>query len=182
VTTQLIFLYGPPGVGKLTVAKELASLTGYKVFHNHLTFDLAAALFEPFSRPFGVLCDELRMRTFAIAAEQGLEGLIFTFVYAYPHDDGFVDRVREVIEAAGGRVRFVQLVCQSEELMARVQAPDRRQFGKLSSPETLAEVLTQWDLDTPVTGSDTLRIDNTEMSPSEVARRIVEGLGLERGA
>ena len=31
-----LFLYGAPAVGKLTVAKELADLTGYKLFHNHL--------------------------------------------------------------------------------------------------------------------------------------------------
>jgi tRNA uridine 5-carbamoylmethylation protein Kti12 len=31
---KLIFLYGPPAVGKLTVAQELVTLTGYKLFHN----------------------------------------------------------------------------------------------------------------------------------------------------
>ncbi len=34
---QLVFLYGPPGVGKLTVGNALSALTGYKLFHNHLT-------------------------------------------------------------------------------------------------------------------------------------------------
>jgi hypothetical protein len=76
---KLIFIYGSPAVGKLTVAKELASITGYKISHNHLTFDLASSLFDPFSRPFGVLCEELRLKTFEIAARCGLEGMIFTF-------------------------------------------------------------------------------------------------------
>jgi replication-associated recombination protein RarA len=43
---NLIFLYGPPGVGKLTVAQELAGMTGYKLFHNHLTVDLVYAVFD----------------------------------------------------------------------------------------------------------------------------------------
>ena len=33
---KLVFIYGPPAVGKLTVAKELAALTGFKVFHNQV--------------------------------------------------------------------------------------------------------------------------------------------------
>jgi tRNA uridine 5-carbamoylmethylation protein Kti12 len=34
---KLIFISGMPAVGKLTVAQELAKLTGYRPFHNHLT-------------------------------------------------------------------------------------------------------------------------------------------------
>jgi replication-associated recombination protein RarA len=37
---KLILLYGPPAVGKLTIAKEIARLTGFKLFHAHLTSDL----------------------------------------------------------------------------------------------------------------------------------------------
>lgn len=33
---RLIFIYGLPATGKLTVAQELAKRTGYKLFHNHL--------------------------------------------------------------------------------------------------------------------------------------------------
>ena len=37
---KLIFIYGLPATGKLTVAVELAAMTGYKLFHNHLVVDL----------------------------------------------------------------------------------------------------------------------------------------------
>ena len=37
---KLIVIYGPPAAGKLTVAKELSKLTGFKVLHNHITIDL----------------------------------------------------------------------------------------------------------------------------------------------
>ena len=60
---KLVFLYGPPGVGKLTVGKELSAMTGYPLFHNHLVFDLVAALFEPFTPSFIRVCDDLRIKT-----------------------------------------------------------------------------------------------------------------------
>lgn len=43
---ELVVIYGAPGVGKLTVARELARKTGYKLFHNHLTVDLVKSLFD----------------------------------------------------------------------------------------------------------------------------------------
>jgi hypothetical protein len=175
---KLVFLYGPPAVGKLTVAKELAAITGYKVFHNHLTFDLASELFEPLSKAFSVLCDELRFRTFELAAQLGLEGMVFTFCYAYPHDNAFVDRVRQIIVSAGGEVCFVQLVADLAELKRRVVAPDRRSFGKLCSLKGLEDVASRWDLETPTPDSGTLRIDNTRIPPPEVVRQIVEHFGL----
>ena len=42
---RLVFVYGPPGVGKLTVARELAGRTGFKLLPNHLTANLASALY-----------------------------------------------------------------------------------------------------------------------------------------
>ena len=41
---RLVVLYGPPGVGKLTVGTELSELTGFKLFHNHLTVNLVTSV------------------------------------------------------------------------------------------------------------------------------------------
>ncbi len=90
---RLVFLYGPPAVGKLTVAKALARLTGYKVFHNHLTIDLVESIFDWGTRPFWALVDKYRLELVETAARENIPGLVFTFVYAKPNDDGFVRRV-----------------------------------------------------------------------------------------
>ena len=49
---RLIFIYGMPATGKLTVARELARITGFNVFHNHLVVDLLLSIFEFGSKPF----------------------------------------------------------------------------------------------------------------------------------
>jgi broad-specificity NMP kinase len=76
---NLLFLYGPPGVGKLTVARELAARTNYKLFHNHLTVDLVYAVFDFKTRPFIELRDKIWMMVFQKAKEEKVAGLIFTF-------------------------------------------------------------------------------------------------------
>ena len=43
---DLVFLFGPPAVGKLTVARAPAARTGLKLFHNHLVLDAITAVFD----------------------------------------------------------------------------------------------------------------------------------------
>jgi broad-specificity NMP kinase len=43
---KLIFIYGAPAVGKLTVANEIARQTNFKVFHNHLSIDCIEPIFD----------------------------------------------------------------------------------------------------------------------------------------
>ncbi len=38
---KLILIYGPEASGKLTVAGELAAITGNRVFHNHVSIEVA---------------------------------------------------------------------------------------------------------------------------------------------
>jgi hypothetical protein len=75
---KLVFLHGAPAVGKLTVARELAVLTGFRLFHNHLTVDLVSSLFPFGSEPFVLLREQIWLAAFAEAARNNLS-LIFTF-------------------------------------------------------------------------------------------------------
>ena len=75
---HLIFIHGPAASGKLTVARELAKLTGLPLFHNHLVVDAVAALFPFGSAPFVRLREETWLAAFREAAEAD-HSLIFTF-------------------------------------------------------------------------------------------------------
>ncbi len=69
---NLIFIHGSPAVGKLTVARELAKLTGFRLFHNHLTVDLVSSIFDFGSEPFVLLREQIWLAAFAEAARNEL--------------------------------------------------------------------------------------------------------------
>jgi hypothetical protein len=175
---KLIVIYGAPGVGKLTTARALADLTGFKLFHNHLTFDLVHALFDFPSPPFSDLSEKVRLATFEFAARAKLPGLIFTFVYAAPEDDGFVGRVIEVVEKEQGEIHFVRLHCDAAAHEQRVLAPERKAFGKITSVERLRGAQARWNFTAAVPLRESLEIDNSTLSAALAARRIVERFSL----
>jgi hypothetical protein len=176
---RLVFLYGPPGVGKLTVARELVALTGFKLFHNHLTVDLVAAVF-PWNAPtFWPLVQRFRRETFEEAAQQGVD-LIFTYVYAHPEDEPCVRELVEPILLRGGSVHFVQLTCARDELLARVANESRRAYRKLSDPVSLGRMLDQTNLLAPVPFAESLQIDTTHVLPTETAMQIATHYALPR--
>ena len=78
---KLVFIYGLPGTGKLTVARALAKLTGDRLFHNHLTVDLAASLFAHGSPEYMEYVRSLRLEAFARAAAAKVD-LVFMFWYS----------------------------------------------------------------------------------------------------
>jgi len=138
---KLMLLYGPPAVGKLTIAKELARLTGFKLFHAHLTSDLVEPLFPRGTPSFRKLVWDLRYAVFAEAAQAHLDGLIFTTVYGRGYREQFIARCRDVVAPFGGEVCFVHVYCQAETLRQRVVREDRKQYGKITSVELLNDTL-----------------------------------------
>src|SRR5262249_28884952 len=142
---KLILLYGPPAVGKLTIAKEISRLTGFKLFHAHLTSDLVEAIFPRSTPSFRKLAWDLRYAVFAEAAQAHLDGLIFTTVYGRGYREQFIARCIEVVAPFGGEVCFVHVHCQAETLRQRVVREDRKQYGKITSVELLNETLSNWE-------------------------------------
>jgi RNase adaptor protein for sRNA GlmZ degradation len=170
---RLIFIYGPPAAGKLTVSRELAALTGYKVFHNHLSIDCIEPIFEFGTAPFWRLVELIRIETIKEAARAGVN-LIYTFCYAKDQDDPHVEKILKAVEDNGGEVCFVLLVCDRTELERRVEQEDRREFGKANNREILNKLLDNYELFQPVNARESLIIDNTGLPASEVARQIAE--------
>jgi len=125
---KLIFLYGLPATGKLTVAQELAATTGYKVFHNHLAVDLLLSVFDFGTPRFVALREEIWLSVIEAACENGLLGLIFTFAPEATVRAEFISRLADLMARKGGEVEFVELTCPLEELKERMENPSRLKY------------------------------------------------------
>lgn len=174
---RLIFLHGLPGVGKLTVARELAKLTGFKIFHNHLSVDLVESIFEFGTLPFIDLREEIWLTVFKRVVAANLNGMIFTFAFDRTVRAEFIEKTQEVIERARGEVLFVELTCSTEELERRIEHPSRQRFGKISSAVQFRELQASGAFVDPGIPKNRLVLDTTELSASDAANSIVSKLG-----
>jgi hypothetical protein len=136
---HLVFIYGPPAAGKLTIARHLAARTGFSLFHNHLVVDAVHAVF-----PFGS-ADFIRLREmFWLETLQAACGddrsLIFTFQPEDTVAPDFASRVEAMVSDSGGRTTFVRLTLSLDGQLARLNNEDRENFGKLRDPELLRQL------------------------------------------
>lgn len=137
----LFLIHGAPATGKLTVAKELAALTGTPLVDNHAAIDIGRMVFGFAAPGFWDLVHDLRVTTLRGAARAGVPRLITTAAYCHPEDLPLVEEYERAVEPYAGVIKPIHLSCSEDTLMARVSAPDRVQRGKLSTQAALADYL-----------------------------------------
>ena len=167
-------LFGPPAVGKLTVARALAERTGLKLFHNHLVLDAITAVFDFRSPGYLRLRELFWLEAFATAAKEGIS-LVFTFMPETSLAPGFADRAGEAVERHGGRLRLVELTCGQDVQEARLDAPSRAAFAKLRSVKQMRELRAMGWLDYAMPPAE-LVVDTEELTPEAAAQRIQAAL------
>ena len=173
---NVIFLYGPPAAGKLTVAEKLSKLTGYKIYHNHLTVDFAIKIFPWGSAEYGELVTATRLKIVELAAKTKGRGLILTHCYGHPVDIPFIKKMCRIVKSADSRIYFYQIICDTDELFKRIGNRSRTGHQKIRSPKVLREVLKKFDLYTPIPGVKSLPVDTGKLSAIQAAKIIYEGI------
>jgi hypothetical protein len=175
---RLIVIHGPVASGKLTIAKDLAAMSGLDLFHNHMVVDLLLALF-PFGHPSFVRLREkiwLEVMSEAIGASQSL---VFTFAPERTVGVDFPSRLRDAVAAAGGEVAFVEVRCSDDVIEQRLEDASRAEYKKLSSLPLYRSLKQDGVFDYPPIASQCI-VDSARVTPSEAAATIIEVLGIER--
>ena len=168
---KFIIIHGAPAVGKLTTARCLERMTGFRVLHNHLTFNAARILFDIGDPPHIELHRELRLTMIEHAARSDLDGVILTLTYFEPESVPVMEEIKSVCENHQIALHSVFLHCQEEQLHQRVTQPDRTRNGKLDSSQKLGELLKRHEY-VPIPGLETLVIDTSSLSVEETSQFI----------
>src|SRR5258705_6720997 len=165
-------LCGLPGVGKLTIAKALARLRGYRVFHNHLVFDAVEALF-PFGSPaFIELRERLWLELLARAARERVGDIIFTIARDQSLRADFLITLVATLADAGARISCIELTCSVSELEQRLASADRAQFGKIRSVESFRQLSAAGAFPRFTMPVETISVDTMDMLPGEAAAAV----------
>lgn len=178
---KLIFIYGIPATGKLTVAQELAALSGYKLFHNHLAVDLLLSVFEFGSPQFVALREQIWLSVFESACQSQLPGLIFTFAPESTVRPEFISNTIEVITRNCGTLHFVELTCPFHELKQRIENPSRARYQKLASLSLFEKLRSEGAFEAFRMPKPAISIDTSVHTPAEAAA-IIARLGTMKAA
>lgn len=185
---HFLVLFGPPAVGKMAVGDEITRLTGLPLFHNHLSIEPVLRFFPFGSPPFRRLVDGFRRQLIDEVAGSELPGMVFTYVWDLddPDDAAFLDEICQRFELVGANVWLVELQAPLEERILRnrtekrlSEKPSKRDIAR--SESNLLHMDQQHRLNSggeiPL-GYRHLIIDNTLLTPTQVAEDIVRQIGL----
>ncbi len=181
---KLIIIFGPGAVGKMTVGRELAAITDLKLFHNHMSLELANQFFDWSTESFKKIDRLIRFGIFEIVAKSDAQGLIFTFEWVVNEqtEEDYIDSLTEIFIKEGADICFVELYADLNERLRRnksalrlAEKPSKRNTAfteKMILDNESKYQLNTTDADLP--DKDILKINNTHLSPKEVAILIKE--------
>lgn len=173
---KLIFLYGPPAVGKLTIAEKLSEYTGIPLFHNHLSRDLVKDIYGDKLKDNYALVDRIRFDVLDYCSRNQTD-LIFTYVYEGSDDDENVREFMKIIENNDGEILFVELVADKNDLVNRVDNESRKKYKKLTDPAIMDKITYDMSIYS-IPFVDPLKINTSQLLPDESVTVIVSKLGL----
>ena len=173
---KLIFIYGPPASGKLTIAEKLSEATGIPLFHNHLTRDIGKEIYADKLLEHYRLVDELRFKVFEYCAEHDTD-LIFTVVYGGKEDDDVFKEYVSKIKGKGNEIKFVELTASPTDLINRVNNESRTKYKKLTNKEVMEDLVSDMSVFS-IPFVDSLKVNTSELSPDKSASYIAKELDL----
>lgn len=184
---NLIVVCGPQAVGKMTVAESLRDKLKYNMMMNHDSIEISDQIFgfgTPAQREFNAV---FREKAFALAIKHEVD-LIFTYVCAFELESEreYLNSLEKLFTESGGKFYFVELSADLATRLERNETPHRmeRKASKRNVEWSRSNLLS--DASNHRLNSEEgevwfkhhVKIDNTNLSPDEVADKVIAHFGL----
>ena len=188
----IVIILGPHAVGKMTVGQELAKITGLRLFHNHMSIELARKLFEPNEKDeFKFLIHTIRQNVFELFATRDLPGLIFTYMCAFDKQEelDYLTGIVELFKSNGAKYCVVELCADFDVRLIRNKSENRllHKESKRDLDWSEAEMRStseKYRLNSyegeELPFENYLKIDNTNIAPDKVAKMIKARFSIEK--
>ena len=186
----LVIILGPHAVGKMTVGQELAKITDLRLFHNHMSIELTRKLFSHAEKEWNILNGTIRQTVFELFAKGDFPGLIFTYMCAFDMQSEF-DYLKGVIslfKENGANCNVVELCADFDERLVRNKSENRLRHKESKrdlewSEAEMRRTSEKYRLNSyegeSLPFENYMKIDNTYLSPEEVAKMIKRNFGIE---
>lgn len=169
---HLVFIHGPAAAGKYTVGRELAVLTGYELYHNHLVVD-EVLKHHAFGTPeFVAMRDRAWRDYFSQYPNVANPDIIFTFNPENSVPQVFIDWLFAEMPRRAVQLISVEVTAIEAVLENRMASAQRQQFRKLTDLALYRQLRDSGVFASPVIPHTALRIDTGTMTPVEAARTI----------
>lgn len=178
-----VVVVGPPAVGKMTVGVALSAQTGFPLFHNHVPIEAVLPVFDFGTPPFNRLVSDFRQAMLREVVESDLAGLVYTitFDFANPREIEFIEKLKSQFAPPTWRVVVAELEADLEARLERNASPNRldakpskRDVEGSRARLLAAEQKYQLNSSGAFPHAEHVKINNTALTPEEVAARIVE--------
>lgn len=185
---NLIVVCGPQAVGKMVVAESLRDKLKYNLMINHDSIEISDKIFG-FATPAQKEFNEFfREKVFELAFKYNVD-LIFTYVAAFElqEERDYLTNLQNLFLKSGGNFYFAELYADLDTRLERNATPYRmeRKPSKKDLEWSRNNLLRDTENhrlnsdDGEVWFENHLKIDNTNLSPEEVADKIIEAFDLK---
>ena len=185
---KAVLIFGPHAVGKMTIGQEIVRQTKLRLFHNHMSIEPILDLFQGMPAERAAITDKVRDAVFELFAKSDQEGLIFTYIWYFDdkEHEAEIDKLEKMFNDTGAEVYFVELEADKETRLERNTTENRLahkaskrdiafSVGLIEEKESKHRVNS---LPSEVSRKHYLRINNTNLTPEETAKKIVEAFNL----
>ncbi|MFC3076599.1 AAA family ATPase [Phenylobacterium terrae] len=176
----VVYLVGPPGVGKYTVGKLIADRLSAKLLDNHFWCNPIFEVVEPdgTALPAGVWdrANDVMSAVLETVARFGPAGRNYVFTHAVSDPGGhaldwvIAGQILWVAERRGASLLVVRLACGEEQLRERIAREERRRRFKTTDAGMADSLASLGPF--PINHDWILDLDTSGLSAAETADRI----------